>query len=1047
MAKRKIEVVIAGDNKSLQRAVGSSVGTLGKLNTGFAGAAKSAIKFAAVTAGVVGVGAAIKGVGEQTIGFDKSMRNVNSIAQLNEKQFGKLEKSVLKLAGKTAQAPKTLADGLYDLVSSGFDARDSLKILESAAKAATAGLTTTETSTAAVAAVLNAYHRPASDAANISDVLFQTVNRGVINFETLASVIGDVLPFAASLGVNLNQVGAALSTMTKEGLSGEEASTRLKNTLVDFIKPSKDMAAAIKKTGYESGEALIKSKGFQGALEAVIGTTDKSKVSVAKLFPNIRGLGGALALTGKNAKSAHDDLAAFKDVTGATDKALSQQSKSVAFQWNKLKATISAVAITVGSVVIPALTKGLTAVIGFANKAGSAIKGVIHTFQDLRGGGASVGGALATMFTNAFQKIPWDSIGATIGQGMSKAFSASGKLPALIQQGLSQSFAAVNGKAVLGKLVDVIGQALTELFNPAFWIKHFAAIFSIVTFVIPVGKILKLPGFGLLYNFISKPFLAALKAAGTAFGRLAGQLFKGAINNALIEISKVAPRFAAVMFHLVNGGVKEIGKLPGLLLRPVRAAGNAIVKAMEGTASAVGGAVGRLVSLAIQIIGKLVAPYRVAARAAISALISGFRAGAGAVAKTMANVGTRAVAAIRGVIGQFVQIGKEITAAILRGMGDLAGAIAGKVKGALGGAAGLAKKGIKAIIDSAGPQPLFTLEHQLAGLQGSREALQGSFDSADIASRRAAAQRGLKSKDKNTVKQAKQDLAALNEELRRNKLLSAIDFKIKGKEDLIKFKAALKGIRGQLHDLAAQAGDKFRDKLLKGIADSSEAKELADLQKQDKAEQDARTEQDLNKALEDAKASDDKDAVARAEEDIAAFKRQKREEELQATIDANTASVDDQVQQYQDGLDAQLQALADHLTGPGGALDQYKDFANQVAQVLANTGLGGLTFEASSDDEQAVIGEDTGTPGRKKTVRKKRKKVRGKRAMGGPVSAGAAYIVGEHGQEVFVPNQSGQIVPNNRLGGAYVHVDKMEVRNTTDVQRWASRLAFKLKTA
>jgi len=42
------------------------------------------------------------------------------------------------------------------------------------------------------------------------------------------------------------------------------------------------------------------------------------------------------------------------------------------------------------------------------------------------------------------------------------------------------------------------------------------------------------------------------------------------------------------------------------------------------------------------------------------------------------------------------------------------------------------------------------------------------------------------------------------------------------------------------------------------------------------------------------------------------------------------------------------------------------------------------------------------------------------RALGGPVSAGTPYLVGERGAEVFVPSQSGTIVPNNALGGANV---------------------------
>lgn len=42
--------------------------------------------------------------------------------------------------------------------------------------------------------------------------------------------------------------------------------------------------------------------------------------------------------------------------------------------------------------------------------------------------------------------------------------------------------------------------------------------------------------------------------------------------------------------------------------------------------------------------------------------------------------------------------------------------------------------------------------------------------------------------------------------------------------------------------------------------------------------------------------------------------------------------------------------------------------------------------------------------------------VAGKRAMGGPVSSGQTYLVGERGPELFRPGASGAIIPNNLLG-------------------------------
>lgn len=44
------------------------------------------------------------------------------------------------------------------------------------------------------------------------------------------------------------------------------------------------------------------------------------------------------------------------------------------------------------------------------------------------------------------------------------------------------------------------------------------------------------------------------------------------------------------------------------------------------------------------------------------------------------------------------------------------------------------------------------------------------------------------------------------------------------------------------------------------------------------------------------------------------------------------------------------------------------------------------------------------------------------RAMGGPVTGGNPYLVGEEGPELFVPGRSGNIVPNHALGGGSTNV-------------------------
>ena len=47
----------------------------------------------------------------------------------------------------------------------------------------------------------------------------------------------------------------------------------------------------------------------------------------------------------------------------------------------------------------------------------------------------------------------------------------------------------------------------------------------------------------------------------------------------------------------------------------------------------------------------------------------------------------------------------------------------------------------------------------------------------------------------------------------------------------------------------------------------------------------------------------------------------------------------------------------------------------------------------------------------------------GERALGGPVSSGRSYLVGERGPELFVPGAQGNIVPNNAMGSTSVVVN------------------------
>jgi hypothetical protein len=95
--------------------------------------------------------------------------------------------------------------------------------------------------------------------------------------------------------------------------------------------------------------------------------------------------------------------------------------------------------------------------------------------------------------------------------------------------------------------------------------------------------------------------------------------------------------------------------------------------------------------------------------------------------------------------------------------------------------------------------------------------------------------------------------------------------------------------------------------------------------------------------------------------------------------------------------------------GLDGALESFTSFLADAAAEYAASGI--LELVAGKDGKSGLLGSAVSGLGRL---------FGGFFASGGPISSGRAYVVGEKGPELFVPNTSGTIVPNNRLGSSSV---------------------------
>lgn len=260
--------------------------------------------------------------------FRKNMLEVATIStQVTDDMTGFMNQVMSITQEIPIKAPEA-AKALYSIVSAGHDGADGMKILEVSAKAAVGGLTETETAADAITTILNAYKMSAEEAGTVSDQLFTTVRLGKTTFGELGASIAQVAPIAAAYGISIDQVLGAVASLTKQGTPTAQAMTQIR--------------AAIQGTAGELGDAAFQGRTFQEALQLIYEKAGGSASKMKEMLGTDEGLAATLALTGKNAKAAANDLGELQGSLGATEAAFEKMADAADNQLTLLANNVQA---------------------------------------------------------------------------------------------------------------------------------------------------------------------------------------------------------------------------------------------------------------------------------------------------------------------------------------------------------------------------------------------------------------------------------------------------------------------------------------------------------------------------------------------------------------------------------------------------------------------------------------------------------------------------------------------------------------------------------
>ena len=326
-----------------------------KLVSGFTGLVTGAIA-------TFGFASMISGARE----LSAALGELSTLLPVGSKRLGEMQAAARAMADEFGTNAAFQLKAFYGAVSAGASTTaKAVAIVSQANKLAIGGITDVSVGVDILTTATNAYAAAGLKASSASDALFVGMKAGKTTIGELASGLGNVIPIAASLGVEFDELVAGTAALTLQGLSTATAITSLRAILSGIAKPTSEAAKMAEKLGIDFSTTALRSKGLAGFLQDVVEKSGGSADKLSILFGSVEALNAALAFAGQGGVSFNEILDDMTGKAGATDAAVGQVAVGLDKRWGDVLQRITNLAVDFGyvllSVIVPAAEKTVKA--------------------------------------------------------------------------------------------------------------------------------------------------------------------------------------------------------------------------------------------------------------------------------------------------------------------------------------------------------------------------------------------------------------------------------------------------------------------------------------------------------------------------------------------------------------------------------------------------------------------------------------------------------------------------------------------------------------
>lgn len=187
---------------------------------------------AALAAGAVAAGAAVKAAARLGMEFQAGMKAVGAVSRATAEEYAQLEAAARQMGATTEWSASQSAGALKYLSMAGLSASDAIEALPGMLDLATAAQMDLGVASDIVTDTLSAFGMKTSDLTRLSDAFINTATRSNTTVEMLGESFKYVAPAAAQMGYSVEETSAILGVLANSGVKASMAGTNLQQILM-----------------------------------------------------------------------------------------------------------------------------------------------------------------------------------------------------------------------------------------------------------------------------------------------------------------------------------------------------------------------------------------------------------------------------------------------------------------------------------------------------------------------------------------------------------------------------------------------------------------------------------------------------------------------------------------------------------------------------------------------------------------------------------------------------------------------------------------------